>query len=677
MFRAILLVCALLPGAVAQTPDPAYEPLSKAYDALRAKDYDRAISFFQAGVALSPARVDIRKDFAYTLLKAGESEAARDQFGEAVRLNPADERTALEYAFLCYEAPEREESRAIPFKAEARRIFDRIRQSGDPALRATAEQAFHNVDDPLASGIARWTQAIQTSPSFSAHYELAQLAEQRDELEVAAAHYLAAWKLLPERKSVLIDLGRAYRERNQIEEAQAAWLAASRGGEPRAAEIAHRLLPARYPYVYEFRRALALDPKNNALHRELAYLLTRMAEKGEASKEEAEEEFRKVTQLHPDDLLASAQLGFAYLARGEKDQAMPLLQRVLDGNDVALANRARAALHMTVTPAERKQDPVTSTNARIMAERSIGAGYFADALKYLRAAREADPDDSKLMYQMGSVLNQLHRDGEAFQWFARARSADDPEVAESADRAYRNLRPEQAPARTTTWIFPFYSSRWKDIFTYGQVKTDFRIGKLPFRPYVSMRFVGDTRQTLPGGVTPQYLSESSVIVGVGLASKMWHSAMAWGEAGSSISYLNHHALPDYRGGVSWSRNLGRSIYSKESGAFFESNADSVFVSRFDHDLINYAQLRAGFTPATRRVQTQVLWNAGLTLDAKHQYWATFAETGPGVRFHVEGTPPSLVFSVHYLRGVYLTNVGNPRRPNFDDVRIGFWYAFTH
>jgi hypothetical protein len=350
---------------------------------------------------------------------------------------------------------------------------------------------------------------------------------------------------------------------------------------------------------------------------------------------------------------------------------------VIAGNDGALANRARVALRIPTATIESRPDTPTGSNARVMADRSIKAGYFADALKYLKAAYEADPRDYALMYQMGSVLNQLHRDPEAFQWFARARASQDPTVAKPATQAYRNLRPEQEQMRTTTWIFPFYSSRWKDVFTYGQVKTDFRVRKLPFRPYLSMRFVGDTRQTLPGGVTPQYLSESSVIIGAGLATKQWHGAMAWGEAGESVSYLNHHSLPDYRGGLSWSRARGQNIFSNERGAFVETNADSVFVSRFNHDLINYAQARVGFTPATRRIQSQVLWNADLTMDAKHTYWATFAETGPGVRLHVDGTPQSLVFSVHYLHGVYLTNAGNPRRPNFNDLRIGFWYALTH
>ncbi len=66
-----------------------------------------------------------------------------------------------------------------------------------------------------------------------------------------------------------------------------------------------------------------------------------------------------------------------------------------------------------------------------------------------------------------------------------------------------------------------------------------------------------------------------------------------------------------------------------------------------------------------------------TGDLKRQYWANFVETGPGVRFHWNGTPDALTMTVSALRGVYLVNQGNPRKPNFDDVRIGAWYALTH
>jgi hypothetical protein len=47
-----------------------------------------------------------------------------------------------------------------------------------------------------------------------------------------------------------------------------------------------------------------------------------------------------------------------------------------------------------------------------------------------------------------------------------------------------------------------------------------------------------------------------------------------------------------------------------------------------------------------------------------------------VRFSFEGLRPALLFSVNLLRGAYLINQGNPRGPNFNDLRVGVWYAFT-
>ena len=121
VLRITFLLALALSSVSAQPPDPAYQPLEHAYQALRDKNYDQAIASFDQAIALSPDRASIRKDLAYTLLKVGENEAARDQFGEAMRLDPADQHVALEYAFLCYETKQ---------QAEARRIFDRIRKTG-------------------------------------------------------------------------------------------------------------------------------------------------------------------------------------------------------------------------------------------------------------------------------------------------------------------------------------------------------------------------------------------------------------------------------------------------------------------------------------------------------------------------------------------------------------------
>jgi tetratricopeptide (TPR) repeat protein len=650
-----LVLCA---AAFAQPPDPAYAPLSRAYELVRARDYDAAIAAFLQASDASPKRADIRKDLAYTYLKIGENELARAQFGAAMELDPADVPVALEYAFLCNESKR---------QSEARRIFDRIRKTGN----AVAEQAFQNIDRPLAEGVDRWQKALAMGPdNFSGHYELATLAEQRDELERAAEHYEKAWRLLPDRRSVLVDLGRVWKALQRPDDANAALLAASRGGEPRAAEMARELLPDRYPFVSEFRHALAFDPANVELRRELGYLLLRMDHQAEA-----EVEFRYLADHAPDDLLAATQLAFLLYARGEQQAAMPLFDRVLAGDDEDLANRVRAVLHMPQVLRQRAAEQPLSIDAKVMAERSIKAGYMKDALKYLQIAHEADPADFDVMLKLGWTYNILHQDRDALRWFALASKSPDSQTAAEAGQAWRNLRSGLARFRTSGWLYPIFSTRWHDLFSYAQVKEEWRTGWF-VEPYASVRFVGDSRLNAGTPIAPQYLSESAFIVAAGIHTKPWHRMFGWFEAGSSMSYLTGHMLPDYRGGVSFTRGFGNSLAGESGGWFADTTVDAVYVSRFGNDFLVYDQSRAGYTVGAGDWRMQFYWAGNLTFDQQRQYWANFVETGPGIRLRASWMPPSLYFTSALLRGVYLINEGNPRRPNFNDVRTGLWYAFS-
>jgi Flp pilus assembly protein TadD len=675
VLRTALILVLALRSIPAQTPDPAYQALEHAYQALRDKGYDQAIASFGQAIALAPNRAAIRKDLAYTLLKVGENEAARDQFGEAMRLDPADQHVALEYAFLCYETKQ---------QAEARRIFDRIRKTGEAPFQETAELAFQNIDQPLATGIARWLAALQVSPdNFSAHQELAALAEQRDQLSLAAEHYQKAWQLRPAERSLMLDLGRVWKELGRAEDAESVLLAASRGGQPRVAERARELLPDRYPYVIEFEKALELDPTNFELRREYAYLLLAMGKQAEA-----ERQFQTLHQADPSDLLTSAQLGFLLLNRHDQAGAQPLLDQVAKGDDEALAARARVALKIPQPLRDRDGSAQpTSQDAKALGEKSMQAGYLEDALKYLTIAHENDPADFSVMLKLGWAYNILHDDRDAMKWFKLASASPDSSVSDEADKAYRNLAAQFALFRTTVWIYPFFSTRWHDAFGYGQVKTELRLGRLPIRPYLSIRFDGDVKGTIGptvGNINPQYLSESSFIFALGAATTPWHGINGWFEAGESVNYLPSRTdegriIPDYRGGISGAKGFGH-LMNSSRGLYFETNDDMVFVSRFQDDLLFYAQNRAGYTFAPLEglggFQSQLYWNANATTDRLRQYWANYAETGPGIRFRFRDLPKSLLFSVNFLRGAYLINLDNPRRPNFFDLRVGVWYAFT-
>lgn len=581
-FALTFLVCAY---GWAQAPDP--------YAPLRAKQYDIAIANFEKAIIAEPLRADLHTDLAYTLLKVGEPVAARDQFAEALKLDPANDHVALEYAFLCFETKE---------QVEARRTFDRLRQRGN----ATAAEAFENIDKPLREGIARWQAAVDQSPgNFSAQEELAHLAEQRDELELASEHYERAWKLRTERRDLLLDLGRVWKEQGNAADAMAALLAASRGAEPRVAETARGLLPERYPYVYEFERALALDPANQELRKELGYLHQAMG-----NGETAQREFDKLPKA-------------VLVAREETD-----------------------------------------LSAKQMGERSFEKGYMNDAARYLRSAYESNPSDFDVAMKLGQTYNMLKDDREAVRWFGLARQSPDSTIAKEAKRAYSNLSMGLRKWHTSMWMFPMISTRWQDTFMYAQGKAEYRFDNVPLRPYASVRFVGDLRgRVYVPNIGAQFLSEQSVIPGLGVATKTWHGATGWFEVGSALKYLEGGAELDVRGGVSYANRKNRGKW------FVETNDDALYVRRFNRDMLFYSQNRGGYTLSDA---VQVYWNANATQDVKREYWANTVETGPGVRWRISGVE----LSVNFLRGVYTVNDYNPRRPNYNDVRIGVWYAFS-
>ncbi len=639
---AICLSVALAaPGHAQVSPDSQF---NRAYQALAAKDYDTAISAFRKGLSLQPANAKAHKDLAYTLLKTGDNAEARDEFAQALKLDEHDDTAALEFAFLAYETKR---------PTEARRTFDRLRHSANAATRKTAAQAFTNIDQPLAESIARWQQALSRVPdpnalsTFSAHWELAQTAELRDDLPLAAEQFAICRRLKPQLPELLLILARVWGELNRVEESHAAWLAASRSADSRTAELALENLGPRYPYPYEFAAALKLDPKNLALRKELAYLYLAMHKEPEAI-----EQFQTLVALDPADHAAQAQL----------DQ--------LHGIKPKPVSAARSGASSPV-------------DAKALGKKSLTMGYLKDAIKYLHQAHEDDPDDADTMLQLGWAYNQSKDDADALEWFDRARHAGDPSVSGAASLAFHNLRGDVLP-QTTIWSLPMFSSRWKDAFSYAQIKRTLPIPGLNKLNhivlfYLSVRLDGDVKSAIPTHITaPQYLSTTSFIVGAGVASKTWHHFTGWVEAGESLNYLpSRHdlasALPDYRGGLDFAKGFGHLLGSQKAGPFLETTADAVYISRFDKDWLFYTQDRAGETFHLGVFSAQAVFNFNYEHDLKQQYWANFVEIGPGMRFHAPWMPPALYLSTDLLHGFY--TMPSPRK-NYNDFRVSIWYALT-
>ena len=663
----LVLACLVSP---AQTQDPAADPAATqeadhAYQALQQKRYLEAIDHFRRAARLAPGRASIRKDLGYAYLKAGESDFARESFEQALTLDPADDRIALELAFLCHDTSQ--EGRALE-------LFSRLRRSSDAQIQKTAGDAFARVDGALQQAIERWSGAVAQDPANrAARLELARNLEKRREPARAAEHYLAAWRLPPRRDETLLDLARARSDAGDAEGATGAWLLASRAADTRIAERARSRLPDRAPFANEYRNALELDPSHTGLRRDLAFLWLAVGRQDESLRE-----FEAVVAQDPRDLLAAGQLAFLYQQRGEATRAAPLLEKVSQGLDVELARLARQALAATTSHQRELAAP-----HKALGVKSLALSYLNDARRELLIAHETDPADYEVVYKLGMVYNQLHDDREAVKYFQLAMESPHPAQAEEARRAYQNLAPQLKRVQVSLWMLPLFSTRYHDIFNYAQVKAELHVGRLPVRPYLSLRLVGDWKQKTAEPL-PQFLSESSLIAAAVLRTPVWRGFLLWGEAGQAMSYRKDRPPgtprfgPDYRGGLSWFRNLGASFGGAEAGPFEEFNTDAVFLSRYQNNVITYFQSRQGYRlPNLGWLRMGLLWNSNVTFDRRREYYANFVEFGPGLRFRVPGISPPMDITISGLRGVYLLNEFNPRRPNYYDLRIGLWYSMAH
>lgn len=641
--------------------DPAYGPLDRAYIALAAGNFDRAIAGFREVLTIDPRRANIEKELAYTLLRAGETPAARDAFERAIRLDPSDERAALELAFLQHETGQ---------PAEALAGFRKLSRSDDNSIAELAGATADRLDSELGAAIDRWVVALQQDPeNRSVHLELGDFYEKRNQPVEAAEQYLAGWRLPgPDGDEVLIKLGHARMRARDTEGAHGAWLLAAQSKETRIAETALALLPDRFPWADEFQAALRINPEHVELRRELAYLFLEVE-----LRQNAIAQFEEILRIQPSDYQSAAQLAFIYHEAGEADRAAELLAQAEKSDDPEVADRARLQL--------RRYREDRSRSLREMGDKSLQQSYLVDAQKQFAEAYSANPEDYAAALKLGIVYNLMRQDREAIEWFRIASGSEDPQIAEQASRSYSNLAPQYRFAQTTVWMYPLYSRRFGTVFGYAQAKTEFRIGNSPIRPYISLRLAGDIRRRV-GGASPALLSESSLIAAVGARMRLDPGITLWGEAGESFSYLKStpagvpRAAPDYRGGLNWARSRGATLGGDEAGMFTEANLDVVYISRFNNDVLAYFQYRPGYRPPTRGpLQSQLYWNMNVTTDTSRDYWGNYFETGPGVKVRVPTVAPPMDVSVDFVRGVHLSNQGNPKRPNYWDLRVGVWYSF--
>jgi len=318
----------------------------------------------------------------------------------------------------------------------------------------TAARTYDRINQEWSREITRWETVIEQDPlNRSAQLELAERYANHGQSERAVERYLAAW-LVPSdqpRDPILPKLAAAREAAGDTEGANGAWLLDSRSAETRIAEEAKDHLPERYLYAREFRRVLELNPRDTDLRRDLVYLWLEVG-----TSEEARTEFAILLDQDANDLLAAAQFAFLYPERNNEAAAVELLQRARNSPDDDVARRAREKL--------REINEARARPQRELGEKIVRASFLKDARRELLQAYELNPDDDSTALKLGIVHNLLRQDREALRWFQRASTSADAVIAGQARQSYDNLAGQYRRVSTTAWMFPFFSSRFKDVF---------------------------------------------------------------------------------------------------------------------------------------------------------------------------------------------------------------------
>ena len=214
---------------------------------------------------------------------------------------------------------------------------------GTPPIRPLARRplsAFQSIDEPLARNIARWQEAIEKAPGqWSAHEELARLAEQRNDNTLAARHYREAWRLRPAKTELLVDLARVLQRQGPNSETRKALSTAWHFGPPRVREAALALNGGADPGAGAEPWSIPKEPSNTALG--AAQMASLSFQKSYLP--DAYRYYREAVSQNPEDFESIYQLGVVSNLLGNNREAVDWFRAARLSPNALVASRARTA----------------------------------------------------------------------------------------------------------------------------------------------------------------------------------------------------------------------------------------------------------------------------------------------------------------------------------------------
>jgi tetratricopeptide (TPR) repeat protein len=360
----------------------------------RPPQYEEAIRFLTAAVALRPESPGARLNLGNALLDKGRLDEAAAAFRQAIRLKPDYAMAHRNLANVLIEKGQLDEAlaacrRAIDLKpddADAHGILgfalwklgrlDEAAAAFRQAIELKPDDALthHNLGNVLIEkghvneALLACRRAIDLKPDYAeAHCNLGAVLAHKGRLDEAAAAYRRAIDLKPNYAVAHHNLGGILWKHGQLDEAIAAYR--------RAIELKPDLAVAHYNLglvlgqkgrldeaIAACRRAIERKPDYAEAHRDLGYFLWKQGRFDEAGTA-----FRKAIELKPDFANAHYNLGNVLIEKGHVSEALAAWRRAIE------LNPELAEAHCNLGVALQRQGEFTPALAALKRGHELGS----------------------------------------------------------------------------------------------------------------------------------------------------------------------------------------------------------------------------------------------------------------------------------------------------------------
>ena len=284
-------------------------------------------------------------------------------------------------------------------------------------------------------------------------------------------------------------------------------------------------------------------------------------------------------------------------------------------------------------------------------------------------AQRVGPITPRDWVEVGYIQTRRGNVAAAGDAFATAMTEGDSSVrvlaAAAAGNAASGRSAGTASSRGTLYVelyaAPLYQSRFSNSIGQAFVRLGLQSARRgALNPYLSLRVTRDSRSI--GGAQPEIYSDNSLVPAAGIKAQPFSGGLTlYAEGGSAIMLLDDgkgsRLRPDVRVGGYFSDGWWQSKNLRT-----EAYVDASYYSRFDRNVITYAQLREILEVGRSGAGTiEFVTRLGGVGDSKRVSYNNAIEISPGIVF-IPGSTRRLALSLEHVSGRYLVEPfgGAPR-----------------